>query len=190
MESLLASAGVVAVSEIGDKTQLLALLLASRFRKPVPIILGILVATTLNHAAAGLAGAWLVRVLDPGTLRVALGVLFLAMAGWALIPDTISESEAGRMAARGAFVATAVAFFLAEMGDKTQIATAALAARFDEVIPVVIGTTAGMMIADVPAVLFGHAAGHRLDPRWVRIVAAVLFAALGVSALAGFDLIG
>jgi putative Ca2+/H+ antiporter (TMEM165/GDT1 family) len=189
MESLLASTGVVAVSEIGDKTQLLALLLASRFRKPVPIILGILVATTLNHAAAGLAGAWLVRVLDPGTLRMALGVLFVAMAGWALIPDTISESEAGRMAARGAFVATTVAFFLAEMGDKTQIATAALAARFDAVLPVVAGTTAGMMIADVPAVLCGHAAAGRIDPRWVRGVAAALFAALGVSALAGFELV-
>src|SRR5262250_1192521 len=108
MESLLISAGAVAVSEIGDKTQLLALLLASRFRKPVPIILGILVATALNHAAAGLAGAWLVRVLDPGVLRIALGVLFVAMAGWALIPDTISESEASRMAARGAFIATTV----------------------------------------------------------------------------------
>jgi len=189
MEALLASTGVVAISEIGDKTQLLALVLASRFRKPAPIILGILVATTLNHAAAGLAGAWVVRVLDPDILRIALGVLFLAMAGWALIPDTISESEAGRMAAHGAFIATAVAFFLAEMGDKTQIATAALAARFDAVIPVVIGTTAGMMIADVPAVLCGHIAGDRLNPRWVRFVAAIVFAALGITALAGFDIV-
>ena len=190
MESLLASTGVVAISEIGDKTQLLALLLASRFRKPVPIILGILVATTLNHAAAGLAGAWLVRVLDPFVLRMTLGVLFLAMAGWALIPDTVSQSEAGRMAARGAFVATAVAFFLAEMGDKTQIATAALAARFDAVVPVVAGTTLGMMIADVPAVLGGHLLAHRIQARWVRVVAAAIFAALGVSALAGFDVFG
>jgi putative Ca2+/H+ antiporter (TMEM165/GDT1 family) len=190
VETFLTSTGVVAISEIGDKTQLLALLLASRFKKPVPIILGILVATTLNHAAAGLAGAWLVRVLDPGVLRVALGVLFLAMAGWALIPDTVSESEAGRMAARGAFVATAVAFFLAEMGDKTQIATAALAARFDAVVPVVLGTTLGMMIADVPAVLCGHLLAHRIQARWVRVVAAAIFAALGVSALAGFDIFG
>jgi putative Ca2+/H+ antiporter (TMEM165/GDT1 family) len=187
MEAFLTSISVVAISEIGDKTQLLALLLASRFKRPVPIILGILVATALNHAAAGLAGAWLVRVLDPGVLRVALGVAFIIMAGWALIPDTISQEEAGRMAARGAFVATVVSFFLAEMGDKTQIATAALAARFDAVIPVVLGTTIGMLIADVPAVLFGHLAGHRLNPRWVRIVAAAIFAALGISALAGYD---
>jgi putative Ca2+/H+ antiporter (TMEM165/GDT1 family) len=187
MEAFLTSVGVVAISEIGDKTQLLALLLAARFKKPVPIILGILVATTLNHAAAGLAGAWLVRALDPDVLRVALGLAFLAMAGWALIPDTISQEEAGRMASRGAFVATVVGFFLAEMGDKTQIATAALAARFDAVIPVVMGTTVGMLLADVPAVLFGHLAGHRISMRWVRFVAAAIFAALGISALAGYD---
>jgi putative Ca2+/H+ antiporter (TMEM165/GDT1 family) len=188
VETFLTSTGVVAISEIGDKTQLLALLLASRFKKPVPIILGILVATTLNHAAAGLAGAWLVRVLDPGVLRVALGVLFLAMAGWALIPDTVSESEAGRMAARGAFVATAVAFFLAEMGDKTQIATAALAARFDAVVPVVLGTTLGMMIADVPAVLVGEACVGRRAGKWVRYATAALFLLLAGLAASGIEL--
>jgi putative Ca2+/H+ antiporter (TMEM165/GDT1 family) len=187
MEPFLTSIGVVAISEIGDKTQLLALLLASRFKKPVPIILGILVATSLNHAAAGLAGAWLVRMLDPGVLRIGLGIAFLAMAGWALFPDRISAAEAGRMAAHGAFVATVIGFFLAEMGDKTQIATAALAARFDAVVPVVLGTTVGMLLADVPAVLFGHLAGHRINSRWVRFVAAAIFAVLGISALMGYD---
>jgi Ca2+/H+ antiporter, TMEM165/GDT1 family len=189
MQSFLVSTGVVAVSEIGDKTQLLALLLASRFQKPIAIILGILVATTLNHTLAGLAGEWIATAVDPNTLRWVLGVLFIAMAGWALIPDKLDESRVSKIAAGGAFVAAAIAFFLAEIGDKTQIATAALAAKYDTVIPVVAGTTLGMLVADVPAVLFGHVAGHRINSRVVRYVAAAIFAALGVLALFGVSVI-
>lgn len=190
MESLLVSTGVVAVSEIGDKTQVLALLLASRFRRPVPIILGILVATLLNHAVAALAGSWVASVLDPAWLGWVVGLLFLGMAAWALVPDKIEADEVRTGVAANAFLATAVAFFLAEMGDKTQIATVALAARFETVLPVVIGTTAGMMVADVPAVLFGHAAADRIEPRWVRVVAAAIFAGLGFVALLGNRLFG
>jgi putative Ca2+/H+ antiporter (TMEM165/GDT1 family) len=183
MQSFLVSTGVVAVSEIGDKTQLLALLLASRFQKPIPIILGILVATTLNHALAGLAGEWVATAVDPNVLRWVLGLLFIAMAGWALIPDKLDEGRVSRIAAGGAFVTTAIAFFLAEIGDKTQIATAALAAKYDTVVPVVVGTTLGMLLADVPAVLFGHVAGRRINTKFVRYVAAAIFAALGLLAL-------
>jgi putative Ca2+/H+ antiporter (TMEM165/GDT1 family) len=183
MEAVLVSSGVVAISEIGDKTQLLALLLATRFRRPVPIILGIFVATVLNHAVAALAGNWVAAAVDPDWLRWGVAILFLAMAGWALIPDKIDEGEVKSFGAHGAFLATTVAFFLAEMGDKTQIATAALAARFETVIPVVIGTTTGMMLADVPAVLCGHAFAHKINPRWVRYAAAVIFAVLGVTVL-------
>jgi putative Ca2+/H+ antiporter (TMEM165/GDT1 family) len=189
MQSLLVSIGVVAVSEIGDKTQLLALLLASRFRKPAPIILGILVATALNHTLAGLAGGWIAAAVDPTVLRWVLGALFIAMAVWTLVPDRIDPESAGRIAAGGAFLVTAVSFFLAEIGDKTQIATAALAARFATIVPVVIGTTAGMLIADVPAVIFGHVAGNRLEARWVRRVAAAIFAGLGLLALLGINIV-
>ncbi|HWA42514.1 MAG TPA: TMEM165/GDT1 family protein [Hypericibacter adhaerens] len=183
MESLLVSTGAVAISEIGDKTQLLALLLATRFRQPVPIILGILIATVLNHAVAALAGSWVASAVDPEWLRWGVALLFLAMAAWALIPDKIDEGEVKSFGAHGAFLATTIAFFLAEMGDKTQIATAALAARFETVIPVVIGTTAGMLIADVPAVLCGHAFAHKINPRYVRYGAAVIFAGLGITML-------
>ena len=184
MHALLVSLGIVAVSEIGDKTQLLALLLASRFRRPLPIILGMLAATLLNHALAALAGAWVAEAVPPELLRWGLALCFLGMAIWALIPDKLDE---GRVATRahGAFVTTAVCFFLAEFGDKTQLATAALAAKFDAVLPVLAGTTLGMMLADVPAVLLGHAAGHRIDTKWVRWVAAALAAALAVMTLAG-----
>jgi Ca2+/H+ antiporter, TMEM165/GDT1 family len=178
---------VVAISEIGDKTLLLALILAVRFRKPVPIILGILVATLANHAAAALAGGWIASAVDPTILRWILGILFLGMAGWALIPDKIDESEHQRAYAGGAFVATAVAFFLAEIGDKTQIATAALAAQFETLLPVVVGTTLGMMIADVPAVLIGDRVAHRINLKYVRWVAAAIFAALGILALSGVN---
>ena len=188
MESLLVSTGVVAISEIGDKTQLLALLLATRFRQPVPIILGIFVATVLNHAVAALAGSWVAIAVDPDWLRWGVAILFLGMAGWALIPDKIDDDEVRSFGAHGAFLATTIAFFLAEMGDKTQIATAALAARFETVIPVVIGTTAGMMIADVPAVLCGHAFAHKINPRWVRYAAAGIFAVLGLTMLIGMEL--
>src|SRR5690349_4713072 len=177
MYPLLTSTGVVAISEIGDKTQLLALLLACRFRKPVPIILGIFVATVLNHTAAALAGEWVASACDPTYLRWGLGLLFLGMAGWALIPDKLDESEGSKsLAGAGPFVATTVAFFLAELGDKTQIATAALAAQFSHLVLVVAGTTLGMMIADVPAVFVGSSAGHKINLKLVRYVAAAIFA--------------
>jgi len=188
MHAFLVSAGIVALSEIGDKTQLLALLLAARFRRPVPIILGMLVATTLNHALAALAGAWVAGAVAPEVLRWGLALCFLAMAVWALIPDTLDERRVANFAAGSAFAATAVAFFIAEFGDKTQLATAALAAKFDTVLPVVAGTTLGMMLADVPAVLVGHAASHRIGARWVRWLAASVSAALAAMTLLGVSL--
>jgi putative Ca2+/H+ antiporter (TMEM165/GDT1 family) len=187
MHAALFSAGMVALAEFGDKTQLLALLLATRFRRPVPIILGMLTATLLNHAAAGLVGGLAVAAIDPSLLRWTLGAAFLAMAAWTLVPDTLDETRAARGAVGSAYLATVVSFFLAEMGDKTQIATAALAARFGSVLPVIVGTTIGMMAVDIPTVLFGHLAGHRLDPRWARFVAAVAFALFGALALAGVE---
>ncbi len=184
LEALLVSTGVVAVAEVGDKTQLLALVLAARYRKPVPIILGILVATLANHALAAAVGAWLVRALGPDTTRWAVGASFLAMAAWALVPDKLEGTE--RAPARlGAFVATLISFFLVEMGDKTQVATVALAAHYEAFVAVVAGTTLGMLIANVPAVLLGEAAATRLPLRLVRGVAAGIFAVLGVAALAG-----
>ncbi len=190
MEALFVSTLVVAVAEIGDKTQLLALVLAARFRRPVPIVLGILAATVANHAAAGVLGAWLGTLLAPETLRWVLGVSFLATAVWALIPDKLDADEAQPPSGYGVFAATLIAFFLAEIGDKTQIATVALAARFDALVPVVVGTTLGMLAANVPAVLAGTAAGKRFDLPWMRFVAAGLFTALGVLALAGTGLDG
>jgi Ca2+/H+ antiporter, TMEM165/GDT1 family len=184
---LLVSAGVVALAEIGDKTQLLALLLAARLRAPVAIILGILAATIANHAVAGLAGVWLTRLVAPQVLRWLLGVSFLCMAVWTLIPDKLDRDLPGGVR-RGAFGTAFIAFFLAEMGDKTQLATVALAARYDVLAAVVAGTTAGMMIANVPAVLLGNAAADRLPLRAVRVIAAGLFAALGALALAGLDI--
>ena len=183
MLSFLTSAGVVAIAEIGDKTQLLALILAVRFRQPVPIILGILVATIANHAAAAYAGGLLAHAVDPAILRWGLGLLFLAVAAWALIPDKLDEGESQKVYAGGAFIATTVAFFLAEIGDKTQIATAALAVQFGSLLPVVAGTTLGMMIADVPAVLIGDRAANRINLAYVRWIAAAMFATFGVLAL-------
>ncbi|MET3605713.1 putative Ca2+/H+ antiporter (TMEM165/GDT1 family) [Sphaerotilus sulfidivorans] len=181
-EPFLVSTGIVALGEIGDKTQLLALLLAARFRRPVPIILGILAATLLNHALAGLVGDTVARLLGPDVLRWVIGLSFLAMAGWMLVPDEIdeAEAEAGRF---GVFGTTVVAFFLAEMGDKTQIATVALAARYTELIQVVCGTTLGMMLANVPAVLIGEKAATRLPMRLVHGISAAIFAVLGVMTL-------
>ena len=189
MEPLLVSTGAVAVSEIGDKTQLLALLLASRFRHPIPIILGILVATLVNHALAGLLGQWLGSAIAPDLLRWGLGALFLAMAAWVLVPDRMDRDSVGRLVAGGAFLVTTVSFFLAEIGDKTQIATVALAAQFNALVSVVIGTTLGMLIADVPAVVCGQLAGDRIDPRWVRLAAAAIFATLGLLALLGIEIV-
>ncbi|MFN0298934.1 MAG: TMEM165/GDT1 family protein [Burkholderiales bacterium] len=186
MNAFLVSTGVVALAEIGDKTQLLALLLAARFKKPVPIILGILVATLANHALAGAVGAWLAQAIGAAAMRWILGVSFIAMAVWIMIPDRIDGAEP--VAPRfGVFVTTLVAFFLVEMGDKTQIATVALAARYDALIAVVAGTTLGMMIANVPAVLLGEIAATKLPQRLVHGIAAVLFAAMGLIVLLRMD---
>ncbi|MDD5296435.1 MAG: TMEM165/GDT1 family protein [Rhodocyclaceae bacterium] len=184
MESFLVSTGIVALAEIGDKTQLLAFILAARFKKPLPIVLGILVATLVNHGLAGALGAWITAVLAPETLRWILGVSFIAMAAWTLVPDEFDESEA-RLARLGVFGTTLVAFFLAEMGDKTQVATVALAAQYHAVLPVVAGTTLGMMIADVPAVFLGERAAHVLPVRLVHAIAAAIFALLGIATLLG-----
>jgi putative Ca2+/H+ antiporter (TMEM165/GDT1 family) len=185
-EAFAVSTGVVALGEIGDKTQLLALVLAARFRRPWPIVAGILVATVANHAAAAALGAWLTRVLDPTWLRWGLGLSFIAVALWMLVPDRADDVEA--RAARGAwgiFGVTVLAFFLAEMGDKTQVATVMLAARFDQWAAVTAGTTLGMMLANVPAVWLGERALRVLPAQWVHRVAALVFAAMGVAVLAG-----
>jgi putative Ca2+/H+ antiporter (TMEM165/GDT1 family) len=179
MEAFLVSTGVVALAEIGDKTQLLALMLAARFRKPVPIILGILVATLANHGFAGAAGAWLAQSLGPEPMRWILGLSFLAMAAWMLVPDKLEDEESAAVRF-GVFGTTLVAFFLVEMGDKTQIATLALAARFNDILTVAAGTTLGMMIANTPAVLIGEAAATRLPLKSIRWAAAASFAAIGV----------
>jgi putative Ca2+/H+ antiporter (TMEM165/GDT1 family) len=182
MEAFFVSTAVVAVAEIGDKTQLLALMLAARYRKPVPIILGILCATLANHAIAAWVGAEVAAWVGAEAMRWILGVSFIVMAGWCLIPD---KADDGPQAARqaGAFLATLVAFFIVEIGDKTQIATVALAARFQSLIAVTAGTTLGMMLANAPVVLFGDAIAKRLPLRIVRIVAALLFVALGLAAI-------
>jgi Ca2+/H+ antiporter, TMEM165/GDT1 family len=185
MNSLLTSTGVVALAEMGDKTQLLAFLLAARFRKPVPIIAGILFATLLNHGLAGAVGAWITQLLTPMALRWSVGLLFLGMAVWTLIPDRIEDEESRAAGRLGVFGATFVTFFLAEMGDKTQIATVAMAAQFDSALLVVAGTTLGMLIADVPAVFLGERFSKRIPMRLVHGVAALLFAVLGVATLAG-----
>ncbi len=185
LEALLVSTGVVALAEIGDKTQLLALVLAAKYRKPRPIILGILVATLLNHALAGLVGAWLADAIGPGPMRWILGLSFVAMAAWTLIPDRL-EDEAAKPPRWGVFVTTLLAFFVVEMGDKTQIATVALAARYDSLASVVAGTTAGMMLANVPAVLLGEVAARRLPMRLVHGIAAAIFLVLGLLVLLGF----
>jgi Ca2+/H+ antiporter, TMEM165/GDT1 family len=181
MEPLLVSTAAVAVAEIGDKTQLLALLLAARFRRPIPIILGILVATLLNHALAGWVGALVAGWLTPAMLHWIVAASFLAIAAWTLKPDAIDEDQA--LPTRGAFAATAIAFFLAEIGDKTQVATVLLAARYSPLWQVVLGTSAGMLLANVPVVLLGSRFAKRLPLRAARIAAAVLFLALGLWAL-------
>ena len=178
LQSLLVSTGVVAVAEIGDKTQLLAIVLAAKFRKPVPIILGILAATLLNHAAAATLGYLLAQWLNGRTFQIVVGASFLVMAAWALIPDRDDEGAA-RRSRGGVFLATLVAFFLVEIGDKTQIATSLLAARFRDVAVVTAGTTLGMMLANIPAVLLGEAATRVIPLRFVRIAAAAIFAAIG-----------
>jgi putative Ca2+/H+ antiporter (TMEM165/GDT1 family) len=183
MEAFLISAGVVALGEIGDKTQLLALMLAARFRRPLPIIAGILAATLGNHALAGILGNFVRTALPPAALRWAVALSFFAVAIWALKPDTLADAEPVRLSRWGVFGVTAGMFFVAEMGDKTQVATMVLAARFDSLVAVVLGTTVGMLLADVPVVLIGKSAAARIPMQAVRIAAAALFAALGVYAL-------
>ncbi|WP_298433589.1 TMEM165/GDT1 family protein [Ottowia sp.] len=185
MEALLVSTGVVALAEIGDKTQLLAFILAARFKKPVPIILGILAATIVNHGLAGALGAWITAMLSPQVLRWVLGVSFIAMAIWTLIPDEIEDDEAQVARRFGVFGATLITFFLAEMGDKTQIATVAMAAHYATPVLVVIGTTLGMLIADVPAVFVGDKLATKIPMKLVHGIAAAIFALLGVATLLG-----
>jgi putative Ca2+/H+ antiporter (TMEM165/GDT1 family) len=184
MEAFLISTGVVALGEMGDKTQLLALLLAVKFRKPLPIVAGILVATLVNHGLAGALGSWIATALGPQVLRWVIGVSFLAMAGWMLVPDQIDDDDAeGGMQRFGVFGTTVLAFFLAEMGDKTQIATVALAAKYHDLVAVVAGTTCGMLLADVPAVFVGDALAKKINMTLVHTVAALIFAVLGVMTL-------
>jgi len=185
MEALLLSAGVVAIAEIGDKTQLLAFVLAARFKKPVPIILGILVATLANHGLAGALGGWVAATVSSNILRWALGFSFIGMAVWTLIPDDIQEGETQVAQKLGVFGATLVTFFLAEMGDKTQIATVALATYYGAPLMVIAGTTLGMLIADVPAVFVGNKLASRIPMKLVHLVAAAIFALLGVATLLG-----
>ncbi len=185
MESLFISAGVVALAEIGDKTQLLAFILAARFKKPVPIILGILAATILNHGLAGALGAWITDMVSPEILRWVLGLSFIAMAIWTMIPDTFEEDATCLACKCGVFGATFLAFFLAEMGDKTQIATVALAAHYASPILVVVGTTLGMLIADVPAVFVGDRLAKKIPMKLVHSLAAAIFLMLGILTLLG-----
>ena len=185
MEAFLVSMGVVALAEIGDKTQLLALVLAARFRRPAPIIFGILVATLANHALAGAVGAWLAAIVGPTAMRWILGVSFIAMAIWTLVPDELDDEVEPRPPRFGVFGTTLVAFFLLEMGDKTQIATVALAAKYSSLVSVVAGTTLGMMLANVPAVLLGEVAARKLPMRIVHGIAGAIFLVMGVLLLLG-----
>ena len=185
IESLLVSTGVVALAEIGDKTQLLAFLLAARFKKPVPIILGILAATVVNHSLAGAVGAWITHSISPDILRWVLGASFIGMAIWTMIPDKIEDEETQVAKRFGVFGATLITFFLAEMGDKTQIATIAMAAHYADPLLVVIGTTLGMLIADVPAVFVGDKLANKIPMKLVHSVAAAVFAVLGIATLLG-----
>ena len=186
MEAFLVSTGIVALAEMGDKTQLLSLVLAARFRKPWPIVLGILVATLANHGLAGAVGSWVTTVLGPDVLRWVLGASFIAMAVWMLIPDKLDDEEGDDAPRMGVFLTTVVAFFLAEMGDKTQIATVMLAAQYQTWASVVAGTTLGMMLANAPVVWLGDAITRRVPLHLVHLISAVIFAILGTLALLGW----
>nr|WP_294980389.1 TMEM165/GDT1 family protein [uncultured Pseudomonas sp.] len=183
MESLFVPTLIVALAEIGDKTQLLALVLAARFRKPWPIIAGIIAATLANHFAAGAIGSWVASFFSETTLSWVLAVSFLAVAAWTLIPDKLDDDEEGALKKFGPFLTTLIAFFLAEMGDKTQVATVMLAAQYPHFWLVVIGTTLGMLIANVPVVLAGNFAAERLPLNLIRRLAAAAFAVLGLAAV-------
>ena len=187
MEAFFISTGIIALAEIGDKTQLLAFLLAAKFRNPLPISLGILLATIVNHAFAGAIGVWLTARIAPETMRWILGISFVGMALWTLIPDRFEEKDAA-LARFGVFGTTLIAFFLAEMGDKTQIATVALSVRFQAYYAIVAGTTCGMMLANVPAVLLGDRIAGHVPVRFVHAVAAAIFGALGIATLLGLGL--
>lgn len=180
MEALVASTALVALAEVGDKTMLLAIVLATRFRRPLPIIAGIFVATILNHALAAWAGSLAAEFFAGPTFRLVVAASFIVMGLWALVPDKFGDDDAPAVTARGAFLTTLGAFFIVEMGDKTQLATVALGARFHDIAPVAAGTTLGMMIANVPAVLLGDALVRRVSLKAVRIAAAALFVAVGV----------
>lgn len=184
MDAFFVSTGIVALAEMGDKTQLLAFMLAAKFRKPLPIIFGILVATLLNHGMAGALGTWIPNLLDAELLRWILGVGFIAMAIWILIPDKLDESDA-KFVSLGVFSTTVIAFFIAEMGDKTQIATVALAAQYQSFIAVVLGTTVGMLIANAPAVLLGNKFASALPIIWIHRVVAAIFVIMGAAILLG-----
>ena len=185
MESFLVSTGVVALAEIGDKTQLLAFILAARFKKPLPIMLGILVATFINHGLAGFLGAWITGAVSPDILRWILGLSFIGMAIWTMIPDEIEQEETLIAGKFGIFGATLITFFLAETGDKTQIATITMAAHYGAPLMVVMGTTLGMLIADIPAVFAGEKLATRIPMKLVHSIAAAVFALLGVATLLG-----
>jgi putative Ca2+/H+ antiporter (TMEM165/GDT1 family) len=185
LEALLFSTAVVAVAEMGDKTQLLSFVLAAKLKRKLPIIFGILIATLANHFLAGYAGAWLASLVSHQTLRWIIAISFLAFGAWALKPDELEEGRELRDA--GVFLTTLFAFFLVEMGDKTQLATVALAARYDSLVTVVAGTTLGMMIANIPAVWMGEALAHRINMKAMRWVAAGLFVLLGILALLAGD---
>jgi putative Ca2+/H+ antiporter (TMEM165/GDT1 family) len=187
MEAFLLSTGIVVLAEMGDKTQLLAFVLAARFRKRTPIVAGILAATLLNHGLAGAFGAWITTVLGPETLRWVLGLSFVAMAAWMLVPDKIDEEETFIAQRFGVFGATLVAFFLAEMGDKTQVATIAMAAHYATPLWVVAGTTVGMLIVDVPAVFVGKKFASKIPLKLIHTIAAVIFAVMGMMALLKLD---
>ncbi|WP_292037961.1 TMEM165/GDT1 family protein [Massilia sp. UBA6681] len=184
MDAFLVSTGIVGLAEIGDKTQLLALLLAARFRRPLPIVFGIFVATVFNHAFAAAVGALVSELAGPGVMRWVLGLSFLAMAAWVMVPSKVDADELP-LARFGVFLTTVLAFFIAEMGDKTQVTTVALAARYDSMAAVVAGTTFGMMLANVPAVVFGERIAKRVPLRLVHGLAALIFAVLGIATLLG-----
>ncbi|TNF63023.1 MAG: TMEM165/GDT1 family protein [Burkholderiales bacterium] len=183
MEAFLLSTGIVALAEMGDKTQLLSLVLTARYRKPWPIVAGILVATLLNHALAGAAGAWIMATIGADVMRWILGLSFIALGLWMLVPDKLDDAEAAPVRQWGVFMATTWAFFLAEMGDKTQVATVALGAQYEPLLAVIAGTTVGMMLANVPVVFFGDALTRRVPIRMVHLVSAAIFVVLGVLAL-------
>jgi Ca2+/H+ antiporter, TMEM165/GDT1 family len=187
LEPFLVSTGVVALAEIGDKTQLLAFILAARFKKPLPIIAGILCATLVNHGLAGALGAWITSVVSPDVMRWVLGLSFIGVAIWTMIPDEIEEEETQVARRLGVFGATLITFFLAEMGDKTQIATIALAAHYGTPLMVIAGTTCGMLLADVPAVFVGNKFAARIPMKLVHSIAAGIFAVMGLATLFDID---